>query len=819
MPVDVPVQPPTAPQAQQAPAARSADLPVPAFGHRINPTNRTLRFIVPLADNANYLGDVELAVAPDDSLSVVAPRFLQLLQQLLTPKAYAAVKDRIGSGAEVSGATLKELGIGLVYDDARLTLAIWLPLEMREVSRISLRDVYSNGGETLEPANVSGYLNLRGAMDFVEKGAGSSVLAPVVGIDGAFRLGDVVVEAEGYGSFRSNEPTFRRTGTRLVYDNLVRTVRLSLGDIRMVSRSFQSTPNVAGLSVTRLYSQLDPQREIRSNGTQSFSLFAPSVVETVVNGRIVERKQLQPGNYSLQDFPLADGANQVQLRVEDPTGQRRLINFDLYYSRSLLAPGLTEFSAFAGVYANPTARGISYSGDWIASGFVRKGISQKVSAGANFQADRQAQQIGGEFLVGSSLGLFGIDLAGSRTRGGKTGFAASASLEKIITGNGDNSQSLHLGAEHRSARFAVPGQLAGIEPLKWRLTAGYTRNFGRDRYFSVDANYSHDRIARENRISARAELGLRLSNTVGGIISAQYDHGTLRDGFVVRVGLRARFGMRSSAQVDVDSRGSARASFQSSGGDGIGAWSTNADLARDNLGSSLNANLYYVGNRFEGGINQMADYSSARSSLTNARTSLRFSTALAFADGTFAIGRPVSEGFLVARSHPSLKGEPVRIDPRDKSEMARSGTLGPAMLGSLSAYSNRTLIYDVNNAPPGYDLGQGNVHIYPKYRAGYNLTVGSDYHLLVVGTLVDRNGEPIPLLTGVATELAEPQRGGISFFTGRTGRFGIQSMRPGKWRIELATEPPTFFEMNVVDDSSGTVRVGALHPVEGRQGK
>lgn len=771
MPADLPYQ---TPEVHQVEAAKLGELPSPAFAHRINPTTRTLRFIVPLADGAVYLGDVELAVAPDDSMSVVAPRLVQLLEPILTPKAFAALKDRIGGSAEVSGATLKELGIGLAYDDARLTLAISVPVEMREVSRLSLREAFSNGGETIQPARVSGYINFRGAMDFVEKGPGNSVLAPVVGMDGAFRFGKVVLEAEGYASFRQNEPGLRRIGTRLVYDDLTRTIRWSLGDVRTVARSFQSTPNVAGLSVTRLYSILDPQREVRSSGTQSFSLFAPSVVETIVNGRIVERKQLQPGNYSLQDFPLADGSNQVQLRVEDPTGQRRLINFDLYYSRSLLAPGLTEFSAFAGVYATPTARGIHYSNDWMASGFVRKGLSQKVTAGFNFQADSQAQQFGGEFLLGSSIGLVGFDLAVSHQRAVGTGYAASASIEKIITGNGENSQSLHLGAEHRSAKFATPGQLAGVEPLQWRITAGYTRNFGRDRYLTADVQYSRDRVVREDRVSARAELGVRLSSTLGGILAVQYDHGTLFDGFAARIGLRARFGLRSSAQVDADSRGAARASFQSSGGDGIGAWSTNADLTRDDAGSSLNANLYYIGNRFEGGLNQMADYSSDKGSLINARTSLRMSTAIAFADGTFAIGRPVSEGFLVARGHPSLGGEPVRIDPRGNSEMARSGPLGPAMLGSLSAYSNRTVVYDVNKIPAGYDLGQGNVHIYPKYRAGYNLTVGSDYHLLVVGTMLDRNGEPIPLLTGVATELAAPKRAGITFFTGKTGRFGIQ---------------------------------------------
>ena len=816
MPADVPPQLPTVHLAQ---ADKPVVFPVPAFGHRVNPTARTLRFIVPVTDGTSYLGDVELAVAPDDALSVVAPRMVQMLEPILKKDVFQALKTRIGTSAEVTAVTLQEFGILLAYDDVTLALAIKIPLESREISHLSLRDSFANGGETLQPAAFSGYVNLRGAMDFIEHGPGRTVQAPVFGIDGALRLGGLVVESEGYASFRSNEPTFRRTGSRMVYDDLARTMRWSFGDVRPLSRSFQSTPNVAGLSVARLYNILDPQREVRSNGTQSFSIFAPSVVETIVNGRIVERKTLQPGNYSLQDFPLADGANQVELQVEDPTGQRRRINFDLYYSRALLAQGLTEFSAFAGVYATPTARGIAYSHDVIASGFVRKGLSQKVTAGINFQADKLVKQAGFEVLYGTALGLAGFDLAASHQRGGRDGYAASVSFEKIITGNGENGQSFHAIAEHRSPYFATPGQFAGIEPLEWRLSAGYTRNFGRDRYFSTDIQYSRDRIAREDRVSARASLGFRLSSTMGAIAEVEYDHGTLRNGFVARIGLRKRFGLRSSAQFDADSRGSARASFQSSAGDGIGAWSTNVDVARDPSGSSLNANAYYIGNRFEGGVNQTANYDGPAGRLIGARTSLRLSTAIAFADGTVAIGRPVSEGFLLAHGHRSLAGEPVRIDPRAKSEMARSGTLGAAMLGSLSAYSDRTVIYDVNNAPPGYDLGQGNVHIVPKYRAGYNLTVGSDYHLLVVGAITDTNGEPITLLTGLATELAAPKRAGITFFTGRTGKFGIPGLRAGKWRIEMATEPPAMFELDVADDASGLVRVGTLRPVSKGQGK
>jgi len=814
MPVLLPAMLVEAPVAQMAPGPAAASA---RPTQRINPTKRTLRFIVPVTDGPVYLGDIDLAVAPDDALSVQAARLLQLLDPIVKPDVLGRITAASRGGDSITARQLAAEHIGLSYDSQKLSLALDIPVAARRTSSVSLRNLLDGRGETLKAAGFSAYLNLRAAVDLIERGPESGVTPPVSLIDGAARLLGVVAEGEGYLSARKGEPAVRRTGSRLVYDDLAHTMRWIFGDLRPLARSFQAGPTVAGLAIARSYSVLEPQREVRSSGSQSFSLFSPSTVETVVNGRTVERKLLQPGNYTLQDFPLAEGANNVRLQIEDETGKRRTIEFSAYSNRALLEPGLTEFSAFGGVYSQPTRAGIFYSRQWTSGGFVRRGLSQHVTAGVNFQADRQARQIGAEILFGSPLGLLGFDLAHSQRTVGGSGYAAAASFEKIVQGLSGRSQSFRAIVELRSAGFAVPGALVDREPLAVRASAGYSLTLARDTYVALDGQYARDRVRRGSTYGVRGSGGVALGERLGLVGEVEYQRSSDRREIVARLGLRMRFGQRAFGQLDADSDGGVRASYQASNGRGIGAWSASVDAQRDPSGSTLNANGTYAANRMELGVSQLATYDDRTRSVSNVRTSLRMATSLAFAGGSFAVGRPIQDGFLIARTHSSLKGKPVRIDPQEQSEEARSGRLGPALDGNLSAYSARLLVYDVPGAPPGYDLGQGNVQIVPPYRGGYRLEVGSAYHLLVIGRLLDRQGEPVSLLAGKAVDLGAPKRPAVTVFTARNGRFAAQGLRPGRWRIDMPSEPPTSYELEVDDNSTGTVRLSDLRPVTAKK--
>jgi len=79
-----------------------------------------------------------------------------------------------------------------------------------------------------------------------------------------------------------------------------------------------------------------------------------------------------------------------------------------------------------------------------------------------------------------------------------------------------------------------------------------------------------------------------------------------------------------------------------------------------------------------------------------------------------------------------------------------------------------------------------------------------------VGRLLTGNGEPVALVSGLATELAAPEREAVPFFTNREGRFGLTGLAPGRWRLTLP-QVGAVYEVEIPDEEMA-VRLGELTP-------
>jgi outer membrane usher protein len=783
----------------------------------LNPTGKAIVLTVPAKDGGTYLGDIALTIMPDDRIEFSAQRALDLLSNLLNPEIYATLQANFSGKANLTPADFEASGVGFRYNPQTLEFNLIIASERRVSKSVQVSPLdRTRLGSVSAPARASAYVNIRGTSDYIHAGGNEGFAEPVLFLDGAARLGGIVAESEGSWQPGARGVDFQRLGSRLVVDDQENLVRWTAGDLQPVARNFQSSPDIAGISLFRSYSVLQPQQIIRPRGDRSFKLDRPSTVEVQVNGQTVRRLQLNPGTFDLRDFPFTQGANDIRLTVLDDSGRSEILRFNVFLDQSQLAKGLSEFGFYAGVKSPLGLSGPRYSDDLAFTGFYRRGISDRVTVGINAQADKIVKMGGGEAVFGTSFGTIAGSFSLSDIDRFGTGRASVLTFQRLIQRRGGQADSLNIFAESRSRNFASLGTLTPSNPFKYEVGGGYSRAFSDAVYGGFDGRFSKGRDGQRDVQSYRATAGWRLSSTASFTADARYE----RDNRGTRVGgllsLTVRLGRYSSVRTDYDSRDNrARASFQTLKGQGVGSYNITADVERSDRGSGVNFNGNYFANRAELGISHFGTFEPDFGGRTSERTSFRFGTSLAIADGAVSVGRPIFDSFAIVKPHKSLKDTDIVIEPSQFGFTANSSNQRAATHPSISSYSERTITVDAPGARAGTDLGQGSFRLFPPYRSGYRLEVGSAYSVTAIGRMVDVDGEAVALITGTATEIAHPERPKTTVFTNRDGRFGASGLAPGKWRLEMLDAKKSQFEFTIPENADGIVRLGDISPVKG----
>ena len=875
---------------------------------KLNPTGRTYEIEVPVKLDGARLGDVAIKITADEKLFVDAKLLKTYLGKVVLPEVLSAALAFPAEGAtQVTGGTtvagkkaddaanssvmqfaslqekqpepgqlgqepasylpldlIKQRGIAIRYDPLELELRVEPTVDQRQTSTISFESKQEIASEAMErPAYVSAYLNMRLAASYVSQSTvgNTGVEAPSLSFDGAIRIGSVVLEGEG--TFSSGDTqgftqsyfqnyVFYRSGTRFVYDMPDEAIRIRAGDITPSFAGLQTAPDLLGVSVEKSYAELQPQKTVRPTGSHSFRIERPSTVDIIVDNALVRRIKLAPGNYNISDLPLNPGANNVKLVIEDDTGARQTLEFTAFSGFELLSPGISEWSAGAGIKSadqglvnpassqgifgttnstivNKSARNSIYGqrdyyfNQPVASAFYKTGIATALTANADVQADDQAAMAGAGFVTQTLYGLFTAELAGSETYASGLGYAIHAGYGyDKFDWFGTYRAIFRVLGEYRSPGFATVGTIGTGVPIQdynISVAATYTQQLPSDvtaglsfsYYFwdhpvnsnlpdRWDANFTLSRQLWDN-VSGSLSVGYGwdpTANTTACCASSQTNTPAIsnQSGFQAFVRLAWAPDAHSNAIASYDSRSqTAEAIYsQTSETTGVGSWAATVDAATGaNSQSAVNASASYVANRAEVSVNHSAGFSGIGYNGTFNPLSTEERTSVQVASSlVYADG-----AWGVGRP---VTGGFALVTPHKSldgspvvvgatdSVVAESGWFGPAVVPKVPAFTQTRVPYDVPEAPAGYDLGSAAYDMNAPYRAGYNLQAGSAYTVSAMGTLLDTEGQPLSLLAGTAREANRENGRKVELFTNQTGRFGAQGLAPGKWIIEMPTE-------------------------------
>lgn len=725
------------------------------------------------------------------------------------------------SGSRVSLAALKIDGLNVLYDEENLVVRISIAAEARETNVISFRGPPAMAGRTdiRRPSAVSGYLNLRASdqwdqPNFLNEFTEGPLILDTEAVLNV--LGAVVESRWDYNE--ENRRPWRRRDLRVTWDHEASATRFSAGDLNYGVLGFQSFRPIGGLSVAKNYS-IQPYLVTSPVARNKIFLNRDSSVRIFVNGAFFREIRLAAGEHDLRDLPLVRGVNQIEIEIEDDLGRRERLAFPFVSEAELLRQGLHQYGYNVGAPVTETESGKSYEdGEAAFSFFHRYGFFDNLTSGLYAQGDDLLRMLGQETVLGTSWGLFALDVASSEISGfgdswagrlryryleDSTLFTASRNFGFSVESIGRRFAGLGVTAPDN--RFMTNWEASYSQPLweRMRLGLSYRYQYARDdagdrRVASVNGSYYGWR-------GQQLSVDVSRSNDAGGGQETQFFVSWLWTGLSARDFVLSNY---NSLNRNVS------AEYQHSGFIGNSQYDVSATLASGDQQDDVGFEFDYIGKRMLVLASHNRFFPKEELLTDGARTRLTFGTALAFAGTSWALSRPIADSFVILSAKPHLHDQRIPVNSQGVYADAEIGFFESAILPGLTSYHYEQVNLDTSYLEPGYQLGEENFVVLPTYRSGSSVTVGTDATLFVEGRLVDAAGLPLALQAG-EVHLEEGADGGrafspVVFFTNRKGEFRIEGLLPGRFTLKLFDEAwqPATFELS--RRQAGIVSIGKI---------
>lgn len=771
------------------------------------------RLEIPLRIEKLPLGEVAAFISSrDELLAFDGPALLKLLERFLVPEKLQSLRAKIVSGGRIAADDIRSEGIAVDYDIGRIEASLRVPLDMRTTQSLSLANPYGvDRKDILPPADVSGYVNVLSGHDFVPDRDGPTPI--VTDLDGALNLyGNVL---EGVGTYRDiGAARWARGDTRIVRDDPESRTRLSVGDISYGVGGFQSFRRAGGVAIARNFG-LQPYRSSAPVGETDLSLDRNARVDVIVNGQRMRTLDLTPGRYNVRDLPLVGGTNDVTLRIVDEVGRVEVIRFPFVFDSSVLAEGEQDFGYAVGFPSTVTNAGRIYDrADRVVSAFHTFGLTDQVTLGGNYQASRHVNVMGAEMRLATAIGTFRTDLSASESSFAGAGGAFRIQHRFTETPSATSrGRFLASTATYRTPAFATISQTSASNPIALSLGVLFGQRLSETVYGSLGVARQFARDGQPNLTTGDASVSFQVAEDVTASLllstrQASYGGSDSRIFFGISWFPRGS-GQRVGSSYDTSER-ARRLDWSYTPIMRIDGIQADVALGRDAGRDTIDSNVGYTGYRFTSSASHATMTERGDGNSTHPRTRINFGTALAFAGGHVAVTRPINDSFALFVPHPSLVGQDIEVNPIGDTPQARTDALGTAVLAELNSYYQHHVTIDAPDLPLGYELGRQVHDLRPGYRSGTVIGVGTGATVLGDGYLVDEGDNPLPLEAGTITSIDEPKRSAIEFFTSRSGRFRVEGLSPGRFRLTLANEPDRPIEFEVPAASAGRVDLGRL---------
>ncbi len=503
---------------------------------------------------------------------------------------------------------------------------------------------------------------------------------------------------------------------------------LRIGDTLSSSLPWSRATRMGGIQLARNFA-LQPYRTTSPIPALMGSSALPSDIALYINGVQQYQGKIPSGPFTINTAPGITGTGAAQVVLTDIMGRQTTLQYSFYGANTLLAKGLSDWSAELGwVRKDYGQRSFAYGSDPVASGSWSYGLSDTLTVQSHGEATSQLVNLGG----GASwqIGVLGVvsAAAAASQHDGSNGhllqlghqwssdrFNFNVQATRASTGYRD-AASLYDSTRQRSAGRAIVGfnhPLVGSlstglvylhnfdQPAQRYATFGWSKPIGRQAYVSFNVNHNLDD---RRQSTAQVLLNWVMGDNINTGVMASHQNGNNT--------LNAY----------------ASQSRPSSGGWG---WSANAQQ-----GDSTNAQarLDYLGRSFEANA-------SVTSSGGNTSASAGLSGALVGMGGHLYPSRRLYDGFALV----STNGVPHVPIKRENNLIGSTDDNGMLLVTQLGAYRNNKISIDPMRLPGQLRVPAPDQLIVPTDRAGTLVKFDIERIQSASLILVDQQGQALPL--------------------------------------------------------------------------
>jgi len=550
------------------------------------------------------------------------------------------------------------------------------------------------------------------------------------------------------------------------------------------------------------------------------SAAVPSTVDVLVDGVRRASGSTEPGPFVVRQLPLVTGAGEVSVVVRDALGRESVSTLPFYVSGSLLAPGLSAYSAEVGALRRNYGLLSDDYGTAVAIGTLRRGVNEWLTLEAHAEAARGLVMGGAGAVAG--IGALGVASASAAASRASDEAVSGSRLGRILDRRGGGGWQFGLGFERitrglslsgsvtwASARYADAAALDG-QSFPRRIAratvgialddassfavafAGVKRDRGRNRRVSVGAT-GGEALAADGPFTG---LGVRGDDLLlaelpsTAILSATYTRRVFRDASVYATAFadlqRSGEGGRGAGQgamigliLPIGGRSSAGASASLDGDRAFGTLqASQAAALPGEFGWRLYASEGAVGRRRDDSRQLAeAEYAGQRGRVLvgvdrqGDEVALRAAArgAVTWAGGGLFLSDYVNSAFAVV-STDGVADVPVLHENRPVGRTDSSGLL---LVPGLRAWESNKLAIAPEALPADAVVGDTERYLRPRERAGAVARFAVSRGGAARVRLTDAAGKPLPL-GSVAVLAASGERAPI----GHDGETFLRGLGP-----------------------------------------